>query len=153
MINVLEIIKDESTVGHKWPSQAICRPVGHPLCPSAWKDPEAEGLAVAPLGRLCVKPQTPGEFPRCICLGVQRMLCLFSPLITAEGRQAKIRGGAVCIPVCAYSRHPKYTPPPSGCRFFFLSMNVVGNCGYQLYGVDQVSVIGSRVMCLQMTAI
>lgn len=39
-------------------------------------------------------------------------------------------GGVACVPVCAYSRCTKYTPPPSGCRFFFLSMNVVGNCGY-----------------------
>lgn len=34
MINVLEIIKEKSSAGHKWPFQAFLCHVGHPLRPA-----------------------------------------------------------------------------------------------------------------------
>lgn len=111
MINVLEIIKDERTVGHKWPLQAVCCQVGHRVGPGERQT--SEGISHGHLGLPSAKQQTQGVFPS--GPGIQASSL---PFYKWDGGKHANIGVGICVSVCACLRHTKHAPLSVSWRFF-----------------------------------
>ena len=144
MISVLEIIKDENTVGHKWPSQPICCRVGHPPRPM-----ERQKQRDYPLPRWAPECETAdlGEFPSGAVTIVSSWCFVFSRILSqVGGRRTKIRGD-ICIPVCAYLCRNQIYSPSQHLQIFFLKHECGGKLRvFQPYGLYQVLLILSRII-------
>lgn len=118
MINVLEIIKDESTLGHKWPSRAICCRAGHPLRP-VQRPRSANGLAMAARGGPCGARQTRVSFRAVqFCRRLAGALAFLTSHPSREEDRPKSEGVFVYLFVPTYEI-PNMLPLTLSADFFF----------------------------------